>query len=541
MNNRLIITCGSPGSASAWIPQILLKIFDQNNIPVSNEARLNEVLKDNINIKSGYKIGTIPNINPVHNEPTLISLQTILRCAAEDQSKATKLFKNIQISKEDLVNNTSIIYSHVSPGYFLGPKLDEDADVILFTYRDLMDQAASMLRLFGLSRAQLDMIKNGIIPDDITLTMHTNPKNFLVTTEDSMDGFYNKYFYLIQLREAGLGYLYCKQKGKCPIHAFDFESLTITKELESIEMIADIVGLDADAQKVLDDLNSLKKPGKSCYRNAKKKKMNIAAEYFSETMQKRLWEFFGDIMSIYDISNLENYSRFLFENDSINVLRVCPRYSQRDDSELKVLSFLRNVESVTDLRSVDEFINYKAQGSKAYAVFVFDKFTYAEVSSTIESGKMTNMEIYPLHRSMYGYNDYIYDLNKRKKINIMDTAQYADRLLMVFEDITPINLNYLLKYFDDKSVKLGVHGRVNQRTMEQIRSSRNIDYYEKASDIPFSEFDSVLINSQEARFAYTVARRLSRSGKIKNIYSFHPIFEYESPSLSRIIEKNTGA
>jgi len=538
MDNRFIITCGSPGSASAWIPLIISRIFAQNNVVLSNENKLYEILSNNINIKSGYRIGEIPIINPVQDQPEKISIQTTRSNPDVDKSKNTLEFKNIEISRQDLAENTSLIYSHASPGYFLGSKLDEISDVLFYTYRNLLDQAASMLRLFGLPKDQIENIKNGNLQDDISVTLHTNPKNFLVSTEDSMDSFYNKYFYLMQLREAGLGYLKFKEEAKCPIVAFDFESLTITKEKECIEEIGKAINLRVDAEKILSDLKPSRKPGESCLRNHSKKKVNIAQDYFSQEMQNRLKNFFGDIMSLYDKGYLQEYSKFLNSCDSINVLRVCPRYEQEKDNELKILSYLKNVENVTDIDSPESIEDFISNKDKNYTIFVFDKFTCNNTVSYLEKKKPENMEIYPLHYSLYGYPDYIYNLKTKEKTDILDIDTYGDKLLIVYEKNIPINLNFLLKDLESKEMDVGIFGNINDMVLETVKNLKNIKVYENLSQIPDNFYKSVLINSQEARFVYTLARRISKTEKFNNIYSFHPLFEFKQPTLKKIIENN---
>ena len=293
--------------------------------------------------------------------------------------------------------------------------------------------------------------------------------------------------------------------------------------------------LSIDSEKILNELNDLKNPGKSCYRNAKKKKVSIINDYFSEEMATRLKEFFGDAMSIYESDFPKEYCTLLSKYKNINILRVCPRYPQEADNELNILSHLREVDEVVDLKNIEDLRDFDFNIEKAYIIFVFDKISYIKsVDFLKDTKKRENIDIYPLHRSLYGYKDYVYDLNKKSKIDILDFFKNIKSVLIVY-DKNAINLNYIFLYLQDQNVELGVYGNINETT-KKIIDEKKVAFHTKISTISVEKYDSILINSQEARCVYVLARRLNKKYSEKNIYSYHPLFEYKRPTLKQQIE-----
>jgi len=503
---------------------------------MSNIDALYEILKDNVYIKDGYKIDPIINITPIEGQPELIGIQATSTDESLELGKNTISFKKIQINKNDLIENTSMIYSHAAPGYFIGPKLDEAADVMFHTYRNLLDQTASIHRSFGLSENQLKMIKNDKMPEDLKVTLHTNPINYLILSDDAMDGFYNKLFYLDQLRTTGIDYALVKDTAKCPVIAFDFESLTVTKEKECIQKIADAVSMNIDAENILLKLNELKKDSAAGFRK-NKKKVGIAEKYFSEKMILRLKEFFGDIMCTYGIQSKKDFCSFLTENNKIEILRISPENRYYEDRDAQVLATMNEVEYIHDLPHFEDFESFNFDDKKAYVVFLFDRTTYKKTKERLKKTGSSNTIIYPLHKSLHGYDDFIYNLDTRDKINITDIDKYAENLLIIYDETIPIDLNFLLKIMDKQNIKAGITGCIPNSAKEIIRNSSSLKHFDKFTEANSYGYDTVLINSQEAEFAYETARRISQIPAINNIYSFHPLFEYRMPTLEKIIDQ----
>lgn len=483
----MICIVGSPRSASHWLLHIIRELFDNQKIQYKIREEINKVLKDNQYIKMGYGASHIVHI--VNANKDMVEIQ-LSKEVVNEYGNVVLNFKNVWVEIDKIANIAILWHTHKNIKEIINSDIDKYIKYYFTIHRNVLDEVASIVRLYGLSEQNVNKALNGEKINDTIFGIADNPKNFWIKSNDLKKSFLDKAYILDEIRSLAIENIFHKCHPK--VHEFYFEDLTKNSE-KIIAYIIKILNLRINDLKETIQKILLKKETNATGFSGKKKNINYADVFFDKVVYERYKKFFYDILFL---TKYESSMDFFKESDNITrVICIDGLY----EIELKLLN---NILNAYDIEKIDfnSICKLEIVNNENYIFLVNSYESYNRVKSFFN---FSNCKVYPYHEALFGYKEILFDLTNKNEydyssrdsniaiVKIGDNIfehQFVQNIIKIFskenkkfryykpflKDSIPFLTSFNIFKNEDMNIYIFGAGKEGQSFLEKIKEFKNI-------------------------------------------------------------------
>ena len=407
----ITLVTGGQSTASAWVGKIVSLMLRPRGPLIDREALEREF---------GIAFAEDSQTEPVFPTIEGCNSDSIQLQATSIKSTLGALFNQHtrrSIPIDAAIRSLRLMGTHLPMGDFLRTPLRPHLSPVLFTHRHPVDEIASYVRVYGLTRDALAQLEDGTAREQILYAAASNAKNYRVLVEDLRKSLLWKRGSLYSIRRGYLDFLDAKEAG-VDVHDFRFTDVTIDKEQEEIARIAAILQRSAavngdsalwmpDSAHVFETMVHSKTHGNAGF-HRNRKKVDFGFEFFGEVLSQQLIDYYGDVMVALGYLARDSYDVFAQRVEPREFVHV----GQDPERELQTRKMAARFIDMKSERviAIEDLARLAPDNA---VVFVDSRTGYRAVQEHLESRGSTS-RIYPLYRALYGYRAPVFDLDARQ-------------------------------------------------------------------------------------------------------------------------------